>query len=151
MFSFRLVLNKGVARSYVFFFVSLYMRFWALVLSVYFLLLSLAPNWQGLEFFKTEALLKHYQAYQKEAQDPSFLAFVQEHYIQQISEAHSEHRELPFKSTVQHSVQFFCQELQPIETPVSSLVVSPHQERNHVAPHNLAVNDYFHFWHPPQL
>jgi hypothetical protein len=28
--------------------------------------LSLAPNWQGLEFFKTEALLKHYQAYQKE-------------------------------------------------------------------------------------
>jgi hypothetical protein len=71
--------------------------------------------------------------------------------IQQISEAHSEHRELPFKSTVQHSVQFFCQELQPIETPVSSLVVSPHQERNHAAPHNLAVNDYFHFWHPPQL
>ena len=71
-----MVLNKSVARSYVFFFVSLYMRFWALVLSVYFLLLSLAPNWQGLEFFKTEALLKHYQAYQKEAQDPSFLAFV---------------------------------------------------------------------------
>ena len=124
-----MVLNKSVARSYVFFFVSLYMRFWALVLSVYFLLLSLAPNWQGLEFFKTEALLKHYQAYQKEAQDPSFLAFVQEHYIQQISEAHSEHRELPFKSTRHLERPFLANEVLPVPggpcNPKTAPFVSP--------------------------
>ena len=127
------------------------MRFWALTLSVYFLLLSLAPNWQGLEFFKTDALLTHYAAYQKEAKDPSFIAFIQEHYIQQFSEPHSEHRELPFKSTTQQTVQFYYQEFTPIQTACAETCLENNQERNHVAPQNVVVNDYFHFWHPPQL
>jgi hypothetical protein len=127
------------------------MRFWATILAVYFLLLSLAPNWQGLEFFKTDALLSHYAAYQKEAKDPSFIAFIQEHYIQQFSEPHTEHRELPFKSCSQQTVHYYYQELLPIKSTVAVLSIENNAERNHVAPQNLVVNDYFHFWHPPQL
>lgn len=127
------------------------MRLTAVILSVYFMLLSLAPNWQGLEFFKTDALLAHYITYQKDAPDPSFLAFIQEHYIQQFSDANTEHRELPFKSTVQHSVQFYCQELTPVKSNLETVVQFPTQERNHVAPAHVAINDFFHFWHPPQL
>ena len=127
------------------------MRFWATILAVYFLLLSLAPNWQGLEFFKADALLSHYAAYQKEAKDPSFIAFIQEHYIQQFSEPHTEHRELPFKSCSQQTVHYYYQELLPIKTTVAALSIENNAERNHVAPQNMVVNDYFHFWHPPQL
>lgn len=127
------------------------MRILAALFSLYFLLLSLAPNWQGLEFFKTEALLSHYQAFQKEASDPSFLAFIQEHYIQQFSEPHSEHRDLPFKSSSQQTVHYYFQELVPIETTCVVLTPENRQERNHAAPQNAATNDYFHFWHPPQL
>jgi len=116
------------------------------------LLLSLAPNWQGLEFFKTDALLSHYEAYQKEAKDPSFIAFIQEHYIQQFSEAHTEHRELPFKSCSQQTVHYYYyQELLPFKTIFADFSIENNAERNHVAPQNLVVNDYFHFWHPPQL
>ncbi len=127
------------------------MRFWAAILSLYFLLLSLAPNWQGLEFFKADALLSHYAAFQKEAKDPSFLAFIQEHYIQQFSEPHSEHRELPFKSSSQQTVHYYCQEFATIETNCVRLILENRQVRNYSAPQNAASNDYFHFWHPPQL
>ena len=74
------------------------MRIFSLILAVYFGLLSLAPQWLGLEFFKLDALFEHYAQFKQEKAQDSFWSFVQEHYLQQVTENHQEHRELPFKS-----------------------------------------------------
>ena len=42
------------------------MRLISLVLAIYFSLLSLAPKWLGLEFFKLDALFEHYAQFKQE-------------------------------------------------------------------------------------
>jgi hypothetical protein len=127
------------------------MRICSLILAVYFGLLSLAPQWLGLEFFKLDALLEHYAQFQQEKEQDGFWSFVQEHYLQQVNDNQQEHRELPFKSaSLNTTVTLFM----PIDTPqvifeaynpqrIASPIVTP--------PTTLTINDFFEFWHPPQL
>ena len=123
----------------------------SMVLAIYFGLLSLAPQWQGLEFFKLDALFDHYAQYQQEKEAGGFFSFVQEHYLQQVTENHQEHRELPFKSA-QANV------LITLVMPTSStsvFVVNPPVQlsRQNIlsAPTSVSINDFFECWHPPQL
>jgi hypothetical protein len=127
------------------------MRAMSTVLAIYFGLLSLAPQWQGLEFFKLDALFDHYAQYQQENEAGGFLSFVQEHYLQQVTENHQEHRELPFKSSQAHV-------LVTLVMPTSStsvLLANPpiHLSRQNIlsAPTSVSINDFFECWHPPQL
>jgi hypothetical protein len=131
------------------------MRIFSLILAVYFGLLSLAPQWLGLEFFKLDALFEHYAQFKQEKEQDSFWSFVQEHYLQQVTENHQEHhqehRELPFKSA-QSNVLITLVMPAP-STAVSLLNAPKHLSRQNIlsAPTSVSINDFFEFWHPPQL
>ena len=127
------------------------MRIFSLILAVYFGLLSLAPQWLGLEFFKLDALFEHYAQFKQEKAQDSFWSFVQEHYLQQVTENHQEHRELPFKSA-QSNVLITLVMPAP-STAVSLLNAPKHLSRQNIlsAPTSVSINDFFEFWHPPQL
>ena len=127
------------------------MRLTSFVLAIYFGLLSLAPQWQGLEFFKLDALFAHYDQYEQNHTDNSFWSFLQEHYLQQVTDNHQEHRELPFKSPQSNVlVTLFM----PVSGAQFTLVAfSAHFPKQAIftAPNALNINDYFECWHPPQL
>ena len=127
------------------------MRIMSLVLALYFGLLSLAPQWQGLEFFKLDALFDHYAQYQQEKDDGGFLSFVHEHYLQQVTENHQEHRELPFKSA---QANVLITLVMPTPSTSVSFVNPPIlQSKQNIlsAPTSVSINDFFECWHPPQL
>jgi hypothetical protein len=127
------------------------MRICSLILAVYFGLLSLAPQWLGLEFFKLDALFEHYAQFQQEKKQDSFWSFVQEHYLKQVNDNQQEHRELPFKS-VQSNVLITL--FMPVKSPIISLDKAPIDlSRQNImsAPPSVNINDFFEFWHPPQL
>ena len=127
------------------------MRICSLILAIYFGLLSLAPQWLGLEFFKLDALLEHYAQFQQEKEQDGFWSFVQEHYLQQVNDNQQEHRELPFKSA-QANVLITLVMPTP-STSVSFLSTPIHLSRQNIlsAPTSVSINDFFECWHPPQL
>ena len=45
------------------------MRFISFLLMLYFSLLSLAPNWQGIQLLNASAFIEHYQEYQAETKE----------------------------------------------------------------------------------
>ena len=127
------------------------MRLISLILALYFGLLSLAPQWLGLEFFKLDALFEHYAQFQQEEKQDGFWCFVKEHYLQQVNDKQKEHRELPFKSVQSNShITLFM----PVKSPAISLSnpdLGISRQNILSAPTSVAINDYFEFWHPPQL
>ena len=127
------------------------MRICSLILAIYFGLLSLAPQWLGLEFFKLDALLDHYAQFQQEKEQDGFWSFVQEHYLQQVNDNQQEHRELPFKSVQSNTlVTLFM----PVKSPAISLeksFIDLSRQNILSAPTSVTINDFFEFWHPPQL
>lgn len=127
------------------------MRLTSMVLAVYFGLLSLAPDWQGLEFFKVKALLVHYSEFQNETEDSSFWSFVQEHYIAQSNDNKHEHNQLPFKSTGSTAQITLFMPLSFTSAIVQNLKASNAKQSIHSAPLAVMINDYFECWHPPQL
>ncbi|MDP4596975.1 MAG: hypothetical protein NWS92_08375 [Crocinitomicaceae bacterium] len=127
------------------------MRTCCLILALYFGLLSLAPQWLGLEFFKLDALLEHYAQFQQEKEQDGFWSFVQEHYLQQVNDKQQEHRELPFKSVQSNTlVTLFM----PVKSPAILLeksFIDLSRQNILSAPTSVTINDFFEFWHPPQL
>jgi hypothetical protein len=127
------------------------MRICSLILALYFGLLSLAPQWLGLEFFKLDALLEHYAQFQQEKEQDGFWSFVQEHYLQQVNDKQQEHRELPFKSVQSNTlVTLFM----PVKSPAILLeksFIDLSRQNILSAPTSVTINDFFEFWHPPQL
>lgn len=127
------------------------MRLVSWILAVYMGLLSLAPQWQGLEFFKLDALFKHYEQYQQANVDPSFWSFVQEHYLQQVTENHQEHRELPFKSVQSNVLVTLFMPISGTQISIEDYTIHFPKQAIFTAPNALHINDYFECWHPPQL
>lgn len=127
------------------------MRTLSMVLALYFGLLSLAPQWLGLEFFKLDALLEHYAQFQQEKEQDGFWSFVQEHYLQQVNDKQQDHRELPFKSVQSNTlVTLFM----PVKSPAILLeksFIDLSRQNILSAPTSVTINDFFEFWHPPQL
>ncbi len=127
------------------------MRLVSWILAVYMGLLSLAPQWQGLEFFKLDALFKHYEQYRQANVDPSFWSFVQEHYLQQVTENQQEHRELPFKSVQSNVLVTLFMPVSGTQLTLENFTEHFAKKAIYTAPNALHINDYFECWHPPQL
>lgn len=127
------------------------MRLMSFLFAVYFGLLSLAPQWKGLEFFKLDALMNHYAQYQQEQSQKGFLSFLQEHYLQQVNDNQKEHQELPFKSPSSNVLVSFIMPNSSshilLEKPTAYFPKQP----IFTAPNALDSNDFFECWHPPQL
>ena len=127
------------------------MRLISLVLAIYFSLLSLAPKWLGLEFFKLDALFEHYAQFKQEKKQDGFWNFVQEHYLQQVNESQQEHRELPFKSVQSNALITLFMPLNSPYISIPKAVIDLSRRQILSAPTSVSVNDLFEFWHPPQL
>lgn len=128
------------------------MRWISFLLMLYFSLLSLAPNWQGIQLLNASAFLEHYQEYQTESIDGNIFSFVQEHYFNQVQDFDEEHEKLPFKSTVQVAAVYFTEKFE-VPTPVVQLneEVVIGGNRNNSKVDAFISNDFHAIWHPPQL
>jgi hypothetical protein len=119
---------------------------------LYFSLLSLAPNWQGVQLLNASAFIEHYQEYQAETKDATLFSFIQEHYFNEFTEFDKEHEGLPLKSTVQVSAIYFSEKFEaPIPVVQSNLELIPNMNRNNSKSVSLISNDFHSIWHPPQL
>lgn len=127
------------------------MRLTSMVLAVYFGLLSLAPDLQGLEFFKVNALLVHFSEFQNGAKDNSFWSFVEEHYLKESNDNQHEHNQLPFKSTGSTAQITLFMPVSFTRAVFQNLKAESAKQSIHSAPLAVMVNDYFECWHPPQL
>lgn len=127
------------------------MRAFSLILAIHFSLLSLAPQWLGLEFFKLDALFEHYAQFKQEKEQDSFWSFIQEHYLQQVNDKQHEHRELPFKSVQSNAlITLFM----PVKSPTILFekgLLDLFRQNIFSVPASVSINDFFEFWHPPQL
>lgn len=128
------------------------MKLVSFVLMLYFSLLSLAPNWQGIQLLNTSAFLRHYEDYQAETKDGNVLSFIQEHYFNQFQDFDKDHEKLPFKSTVQVSVIYFAEKFE-VPTPVVNCheYVLTRVHHNNRKLGSFISNDFHSIWHPPQL
>jgi hypothetical protein len=128
------------------------MRLISFVLMLYFTLLSLAPNWQGIQLLNASAFIAHYEDYQVESKDGNILTFIQEHYFNQLQDFDKDHEKLPFKSMVQVASIYFAETFE-VPTPV----VHTHEEviagvnQNNSKVDSFISNDFHSIWHPPQL
>ena len=79
------------------------MKLFAWIFSLYILVLSLAPNMQGGEYFKLYKLVDHYVNHQSsEKTYADFFSFLNDHYLKK-GHHEKEHRELPFKNQSVHT------------------------------------------------
>ncbi|MBP5996079.1 MAG: hypothetical protein KA736_10305 [Crocinitomicaceae bacterium] len=128
------------------------MRFISFLLMLYFSLLSLAPNWQGIQLLNASAFIEHYEEYQAESKEATLSSFIQEHYFNKFADFDKEHKELPLKTTVQVAAIYFTEHF---ETPIP--VVQTHEEvfveqnQNNSKVISFIANDFHSIWHPPQL
>lgn len=119
---------------------------------LYFSLLSLAPNWQGIQLLNASAFIEHYEEYQAESKEATLSSFIQEHYFNKFADFDKEHKELPLKTTVQVAAIYFTEHF---ETPIP--VVQTHEEvfveqnQNNSKVISFIANDFHSIWHPPQL
>lgn len=128
------------------------MRLISFILMLYFSLLSLAPNWQGVQLLNASAFIEHYQDYQAESKNATLFSFIQEHYFNEFTEFDKEHEGLPLKTAVQVASIYYTEKFE-VPTPV----VQTHVEvitcvnRNNSKADSFISNDFHSIWHPPQL
>jgi hypothetical protein len=80
------------------------MKIFAWIFSLYILVLSLAPNMQGGEYFKVYKLVGHYFSHQTSDNTYSdFLSFLNDHYLKK-DHHEREHKELPFKNQAAQNI-----------------------------------------------
>jgi hypothetical protein len=128
------------------------MRLMSFVLMLYFSLLSLAPNWQGIQVLNASAFIEHYEAYQHEKKDATILSFVQEHYFNQIKNFDKEHEKLPLKTAVQVSAVYYSETFEspiPVVQTNQELILENNQNNSKVI--SFISKDFHSIWHPPQL
>jgi hypothetical protein len=128
------------------------MRLISFLFMLYFSLLSLAPNWQGIQLLNAKAFIEHYQDYQSESKGGTLLSFIQEHYFNQLADFDKEHKGLPLKTTVQVTAVYFTEKF---ETP-SPVVNVPIElvndnNRNDSRMSSFISNDFHSIWQPPKL
>jgi hypothetical protein len=127
------------------------MRWLIKFLAVYFFLLSLAPNFQGIQFFKIAPLIKHYQSHQSSShQFDSFISFLSEHYDSEHQPGENE-QDLPFKSTIATVSVLIVQPGQ--EYANMDLIAVPVAQNKHLFPDlpGFPKNTSGSIWNPPKL
>jgi hypothetical protein len=128
------------------------MKLMAIFLASYMSLLSLAPNWQGIQFLKSEQLIAHYQEHILRVPNAGLFSFIQEHYFDRQTAQKEGHQNLPFKVNVgAQSIQLHLDEFKTPYYEIVSFIAHDFHEKNEVKPSQVATNDLFHIWQPPQL
>ena len=119
---------------------------------LYFSLLSLAPNWQGIQLLNVSAFMEHYQEYQAESKDGDVISFIKEHYFNKFTDFDKDHEKLPLKTTVQVATVYFTEEFQE-PTPVvnSNVELCNQAHKNNSKLISFIGNDFHSIWQPPQL
>lgn len=119
---------------------------------LYFVLLSLAPNWQGIQWLNAPAFVEHYKAYQKEHATGDIFDFIKEHYFSQIKEFDKDHEKLPLKSTVQTMPIYIADRFEIPEPIVNETIdFAQHVDRNNSRSNSFIAENFHRIWHPPQL
>jgi hypothetical protein len=73
------------------------MRYWIILFTAYFAMLSVAPNFQGAQLLNFSALIDHYHSDSKQSHI-DFISFLVEHYADSSLPNDEKHETLPFKS-----------------------------------------------------
>jgi len=74
-----------------------------LLFTIYFGILSVAPNFQGAQLLNVSTLVSHYKADSKGTKQ-SFLSFLADHYLKSNHPDDKQHESLPFKSFNSHGL-----------------------------------------------
>ncbi len=127
------------------------MRYWVILFTLYFSILSVAPNFQGSQLLRLSVLLDHYK-HDSRQNNEGFISFLIDHYANSSLPNDKEHHSLPFKSTTSFGAPILI--FQPVSEPLNALVfTTPIAHTNmYVAYLNLyAHNKCSSIFHPPKL
>lgn len=117
---------------------------------MYILVLSLAPNMQGGEYFKLYKLVGHYLSHQTSENTYSdFLSFLNDHYLKK-GHHEKEHKELPFKNQSGHTIviAFSMNRIEKIEAQETTISVkSPKFFYKDPIPEQVRGS----VWNPPKI
>ena len=125
------------------------MKFLILLFTLYFGVLSAAPNLQGIEFFKLQRLFEHYSQHQNSSDDfDSFSDFLFDHYIRNHPTNDNE-KELPFKTIHSTNLLIFSEKL--TVTPVTDWIEFNALNKSVFGePHQKSSNTISLVWNPPK-
>lgn len=128
------------------------MRIISFLFMLYFSLLSLAPNWQGIQLLNASAFIEHYDNHQLESKEGSLFSFIKEHYFNELAHFDKDHKELPLKTTIQVTVLCFLEKFE-IPTPVvqGNMEIMSDNNHNESKMNSFISNNFHSIWHPPQL
>jgi hypothetical protein len=73
------------------------MRYWIILFTAHFAMLSVAPNFQGAQLLNFSALIEHYHSDSQQSHI-DFISFLIEHYADSSLPNDEKHETLPFKS-----------------------------------------------------
>ena len=127
------------------------MKLLASIFSVYFLMLSLAPNMQGVEYVKLAGLIKHYEEHQSDGRSyAGFFDFLTDHYAINKHYEH-EHEHMPFKSHIVQGMMLVCSFQVPVTIVLEKQFVSPESKVRiqKSSSHSLKAVDSK--WNPPRM
>lgn len=128
------------------------MRVFYSLFSIYFFILSFAPNMQGAQFLNLSNFIEHYQDHISRNQNSDLLSFVQEHYFNNLTEFEKDHKHLPLKLNIQVAtgvMNFEKFDLKPITEEIPNFVESSSKNESK---HSSFYNKNFHsIWQPPQI
>ena len=127
------------------------MRLFVFFLSCYFFVLSFAPNFQGVEFFKVKELITHFKQHSIANSNEGFIDFLLEHYGNAKKHDSSDHKNLPFKSVQNAAIVFIYLPEQIEVTDMSQTSIFEKKRMTSNYKQSFSLTNFKPIWHPPQL
>jgi hypothetical protein len=113
--------------------------------------LSFAPNFQGIEFFKVNELISHYKQHSALNSNEGFIDFLLEHYGNAKKHDSNDHKNLPFKS-VSNAATVFINLPELIDvTHITQASLSEKKRLTSNYKQSFSLTNFKPIWHPPQL
>ena len=128
------------------------MRILYFFLSIYFFILSLAPNMQGAQFLYLSNFIEHYQDHLARNENSDLLSFVKEHYFNNLTEFEKDHKHLPLKANIQVSTGVMSFEKFDVKVVTEDIPNFIESSSKNESKHSSFYNKNFHsIWQPPQI
>jgi hypothetical protein len=128
------------------------MRILYFFLSIYFFILSLAPNMQGAQFLNLSNFIEHYQDHLARNENSDLLSFVKEHYFNNLTEFEKDHKHLPLKANIQVSTGVMSFEKFDVKVVTEDIPNFIESSSKNESKHSSFYNKNFHsIWQPPQI
>jgi len=128
------------------------MRMFSFILTLYFFVLSIAPNMQGAQFLNLNNFIDHYQEHLERNENSNLISFIQEHYFNRLTEFEKDHKHLPLKVNIQLATGVMnCEkfDLKLVTEYFPSYIESSSMNESK---HCSFYNKNFHsIWQPPQI